>query len=396
MTIRDIIHTLEKVAHPSLQEAYDNAGLLTGDPRDVCTGVLCTLDCTEAVIDEAVRTGANLVVAHHPIIFRGLKRVTNDTYVGRTVIAAVRAGIAIYAIHTNLDSVIDGVNGRIAQQLGLSGLRILAPKTGTMKKIQTFVPVSHADAVRAAMANAGAGAIRLYDECSFNVNGTGTYRALPGAEPFAGTVNELHREPETRIEMVFSSWLESAVTKALKQSHPYEEVAFDILSNDNADPAIGAGIIGELPAEMNEKAFLALLKDTFADRRAEPTTLIRDRSLNTGPTTLIRDRALNTGPASFIRHSLLTGRSVRTVAVCGGAGSFLVSHALAASVDAFVTADLKYHEFFDADGRMLLADIGHFESEQFTADLLREVLLKKFPTFAVLKSAVSTNPVFYY
>ncbi|RYY55155.1 MAG: Nif3-like dinuclear metal center hexameric protein [Chitinophagaceae bacterium] len=359
-----IIEVLEQLAPPALQESYDNAGLLTGNPDQECIGVLCTLDCTEEVLEEAVAKGCNMVVAHHPIIFSGLKKITGSNYVQRTVISAIRKDLAIYAIHTNLDHKLDGVNDRIADRIGLTGRRILDPRPGTLKKLVCFVPVDFAGAVRDAMFAAGAGGISNYDECSFNTPGTGTFRALEGADPFTGRIGSRHEEPETRIEAVFPSPFENRIVKAMRAAHPYEEVAFDILPLANPHPGIGAGLVGELAPALGEKEFLGLLKEAFG--------------------------------TGIIRHSPLRGVPVQRVAVCGGAGSFLISKALAAGVDFFVTADMKYHEFFDADGRMVIADIGHFESEQYTSALLQEVLVKKFTTFAVLKSEVNTNPVRYF
>jgi dinuclear metal center YbgI/SA1388 family protein len=364
MTIASIIAHLETIAPPQYQESYDNAGLLTGSPGWDCTGILCTLDATEAVVQEAVSSGCNLIVAHHPIIFGGLKRLTGSNYVQQTVIAAIKNDIAIYAIHTNLDNVIHGVSGRMAQMLGLQHCRILAPKSDTLKKIVTFVPEAQAEQVRTALFAAGAGQIGHYTECSFNSSGTGTFKGNEGATPFVGTVGQRHYEPEWKIEAVFAAAQEQAVVRALRAAHPYEEPAFDVISLGNPHPGIGSGLVGELPEPVAETDFLSRLKTIFR--------------------------------LPVLRHTPLTGRGVQRVALCGGAGSFLISKALGAGADFYITADVKYHEFFDANGRMVIADIGHYESEQFTVDLLFELLQKKFPTFAVRKSAVKTNPVNYF
>lgn len=364
MKITAITSFLESLAPPVLQESYDNAGLITGSPDWECTGILCSLDATEDVIAEAVSRGCNLVVAHHPIVFGGLKRITGANYVERTVIAAIRQNIAIYAIHTNLDNVLDGVNGRMAALLDLQDLRVLAPRPQTLRKLFTFAPVAHAAAVRAALFAAGAGQIGRYGECSFNAEGTGTFTAGQGTQPFVGQQSVPHAEAEMKIEVIYPAHLEASIIKALLAAHPYEEVAYDLVPLANTHPGIGAGLIGRLPQALSQNDFLALLRKQFG--------------------------------TPMIRHTRLAQTPVEWVALCGGAGSFLISNALRAGAHAFVTADLKYHEFFDANDRLLLADIGHYESEQFTIDLMQEVLEQKFPNFAVLKTKVETNPVRYY
>ena len=364
MTIQSVINYLEGIAPVSLQESYDNAGLLTGHPGWTCSGVLCTLDATEEVILEAVNRQCNLVVAHHPIIFGGLKKINGKNYVERAVIAAIKHDIAIYAIHTNLDNVLAGVNGRIADRLGLVNRRVLSPMPSTLKKLYTFVPVQQAEQVRDAIFQAGGGHIGNYAECSFGVEGTGTFKGLEGTNPFTGKPGERHSEKELKIEVIFPSHLQHAIIQALIKAHPYEEVAYDVVSLVNTHAGTGAGLVGELPRPLDEKSFLALLKEQFN--------------------------------LQVVRHTALLDKPVQKVALCGGAGSFLISKALGAGADVFVTGDMKYHEFFDADRRMVIADIGHFESEQFTTALLIEVLQEKFTTFAVLKSGVPTNPVYYY
>ena len=364
MQIAEIIAFLESMAPPALQEHYDNAGLITGHASWPCTGIICSLDATEDVISEAVANGCNMVVAHHPVIFGGLKKINGKNYVERTIIAAIKNDIAIYAIHTNLDNVIEGVNGRIAELLGLQDTAILAPKAATLKKLFTFVPVAQAEQVRAAIFSAGGGHIGHYSECSFNTEGAGTFKAEAGADPYVGEPGRRHEEKEQKVEVIFPSFLENKIIAALKKAHPYEEVAYDIVALSNPHPGIGSGVIGRLPEPVAEKTFLATLKSVFN--------------------------------LSVIRHTAFTGRPVTTVALCGGAGSFLVPHALGAGADIYITADMKYHEFFDAEGRLLIADIGHYESEQFTINLLAERLEQKFPTFAVRKTAVQTNPVLYF
>jgi dinuclear metal center YbgI/SA1388 family protein len=364
MLISEIISLLESLAHPSLQESYDNAGLITGDPSWNCSGIVCSLDATEEVIQEAISKKCNLVVAHHPIIFTGLKKINGKNYVEKTVITAIKNDIAIYAIHTNLDNVLNGVNGKMASIIGLQNTTVLSPKNSTLKKLFTFVPVDKAEQVRQAIFKAGGGYIGNYSECSFTVEGAGTFKAGEGTDPYVGKIGERHQEKEGKIEVIFPANLEGPIIKAMIAAHPYEEVAYDVVQLDNWYPSTGSGLVGELPKPMDEKEFLSHIKSVF------------------------RLKAL--------RHSPFTGKMIRRVALCGGAGSFLVSKALGVGSDAYITADMKYHEFFDADGKLLIADIGHYESEQFTIDLLAEYLEQKFPTFAVLKTGVLTNPVNYF
>ena len=363
MEIHEIISFLETQAPPSLQESYDNAGLITGQSGWECTGIICSLDATEEVVLEAVSKKCNLIVAHHPIIFGGLKKINGKNYVEKAIITAIKNDIAVYAIHTNLDNVIRGVNGKIASMLGLKNISILFPKENMGKKLFTFVPVEKAAAVRTAIFEAGGGQIGNYSECSFNAEGTGTFKAGEQASPFVGEIGKQHQEKEIKIEVIFPAFLEAKIIRALKMAHPYEEVAYDVIALSGNWPTIGSGIVGELPEAMDEMGFLTTMKRIFK--------------------------------IPVIRHSALLNKQIKKIAICGGAGSFLISKALAINADAYLTADIKYHEFFDAENRLLLADIGHYESEQFTINWLQEILEENFPTFAVLKTAVKTNPVHY-
>jgi dinuclear metal center YbgI/SA1388 family protein len=364
MKVNEIILYLESLVHPSLQENYDNAGLITGEAGWECSGIICSLDATEEVIKEAVEKKCNLIVAHHPIIFGGLKKINGKNYVEKAIIAAIKNDIAIYAIHTNIDNVIEGVNGKMASMLELKNVSILSPKENTLKKLFTFAPIDKAEQVRNAIFMAGGGQIGKYSECSFNAEGIGTFKAGEGANPYTGEAGNQHREKEIRIEVIFPSFLENKIVGAMKKSHPYEEVAYDVITLSNSLYSIGSGLIGEWPDAMEEKKFLAKVKEVFN--------------------------------VPVVRHTAFLNKTVKRVALCGGAGSFLTAKALAAGADAYITADVKYHEFFDANSRMLIADIGHYESEQFTIDLFKEILEQKFPTFAVLKTEVKTNPVHYF
>ena len=364
MKIQDITFFLETVAPASLQESYDNAGLLTGNPGWDCTGVITTLDATEAVVLEAIEKKCNLIVAHHPIIFGGLKKITGKNYVEKAIITAIKNDIAIYAIHTNLDNLLTGVNGKMADQLGLVNRQILQPKKGLLKKLVTFVPVAQVEEVRNALFVAGAGHIGNYSECSFAAAGEGTFKGSTGTHPFVGKPGERHTEQELKLEMIYPAWVESGLLQALKTAHPYEEVAYDIFLLDTKYQDIGNGLTGELPEAVTELEFMQQLKKAFG--------------------------------LTVIRHTVLKSKLVKKIALCGGAGSFLIGAAVAAGADFYITGDVKYHEFFDANDRLVIADIGHFESEQYTIDLLFDILRIKFPNFAVLKTGVKTNPVNYF
>ncbi len=364
MKIAEILTAIEVFAAPELSEDWDNIGLLTGEKNWDCTGVLCTLDVTVAVVDEAIANGCNLIVAHHPVLFTGLKKLTGNSYVEEVIIKAIKNDIAIYAAHTNLDNILLGVNGKMAELLGLKNIKILHPKKGVLRRLITFAPHDKAEEVRRAVFSAGAGYIGKYSECSFNSRGTGTFKAEEGANPYVGELGKQHQEEETKIEIVFPAYLEPQVVAALVAAHPYEEVAYDIFSMENVHLGIGAGIIGELETPTDESNFLQHLKTTFR--------------------------------TSVIRHTALQNKPVKTVALCGGSGASFIKNALAQSADIYITADVKYHEFFDAESKMVIADIGHYESEQFTTDLLQQLIVKKFPTFAVLKSGINTNPVHYF
>ena len=363
--LRQLVAHLERIAPPSLQAAYDNSGLLVGNPDADVTGVLCALDCTEEVVAEAVRVGCNVVVAHHPIVFAGLKRLTGRTYVERTVIAAIRHGVALYACHTNLDSVLArGVNGRIAERLGLEGARVLSPAPDTLQKLAVYVPRDHTDAVADALFAAGAGRIGDYDQASFRIAGTGTFRPLSGADPTVGSVGVDERVPEDKLEVLVPRVLAKAALAAARRAHPYEEMAYDLYDVHGDHPDLGAGAVGELPDAMPYGEWLGYLCDCME--------------------------------LEGLRCTADTGRPIRRVAVCGGAGSFLLKAARGAGADAFVTADYKYHEFFDAEGRLVICDIGHYESERFTINLLYELVTKRFDTFAARMTQRNTNPVRLY
>lgn len=363
MIIQEVIDHLEALAPQAYAEDFDNTGLLVGNSQNKLTGVLVTLDTLEVIIDEAVKNNCNLVVSFHPIIFKGLKKLTGKNYVERTILKAIKNDISIYAIHTALDNARHGVNNIICEQLGLNNRKILIPQLQTIKKLTTYVPTSEAHALRQVLFDVGAGNIGNYDECSFSVEGTGTYKGNAESNPVKGTKLKQHQEPETQISITYAKHLESLVLKTLFKNHSYEEVAYEVVTLENTNQHIGMGMVGELENTLTETDFLTYLKS----------------KMNT----------------ECIRHSKPLNKTIKKVAVLGGSGSFAISAAKAAGADAFVSADFKYHDFFQAENAIVLADIGHYESEQFTKNLLVEILTKKFPNFAIVLSNKITNPIYY-
>lgn len=361
--IKDIAGYLEGIAPLALQESYDNSGLITGDPDQQVERILVTLDVTEEVVEEAFRENCQLIVAHHPIVFKGLKRLTGASYVERTVIKAIRQGIGIYAIHTNLDNVSDGVNKALAEKLGLENLQILLPKENLLKKLITFIPEADTEKVLQAIHIAGAGKIGNYSECSYRSEGTGTFRPNEKANPAIGEANNLEYVKEIRAEVIFPSSNEKRVIEALLSAHPYEVPAYDILTLDNTAEFAGAGMIGYLKEPVGEMEFLKNLKQKLQ--------------------------------AGCVRHTKLLNKPIRKVAVCGGSGSFLLKAALRKKADIFVTADFKYHEFFDAENQILIADVGHYESEVHTKELISDILQNNFANIAVILANTVTNPISY-
>ena len=363
MKIKDICNIIENVAPLALQESYDNAGLLVGSAQMDVSGILLCIDITEAVIDEAIGKNCNLIISHHPLIFSGLKRLTGQNETQRCVAKAIKNDIAIYSAHTNIDNVLQGVNGKIAEKIGLTNTRILQPKSDILLKLITFVPHEHAEKVRNALFEAGAGQIGNYDACSYNLEGFGTFRAGEQANPFVGHSGEIHTEPEMRIELILPVFLKNKVLGALFKAHPYEEPAFDFIPLKNTWKEAGAGIVGELQEAENESDFLLRLKKIF--------------------------------DLKVIRHTGFSGKKIKRVAVCGGSGSELLKDALRVDADVFISGDFKYHEFFNAENQILIADIGHYESEQFTKEVFYDIITKKLPTFAVRISETNTNPINY-
>lgn len=363
MIVQDVINHLQDLAPLAYAEDFDNVGLLVGDKNQSITGVLVTLDTLESVVDEAIKKNCNLIVSFHPIIFKGVKKLTGKTYVERVVIKAIQHNIAIFSIHTALDNAIEGVNSIICNQLGLLNKQILIPQTGTIKKLQTYVPQQNAEVLRQALFNAGAGSLGNYESCSFNINGEGTYKGNANSNPVIGKKGELHTEKETAISVNYKKHLESNILNTLFKAHPYEEVAYEITTLENANQHIGMGMVGDLEVPMAELDCLNFIK-------AKMNTVA-------------------------VRHSKFLNKPIKRIAVLGGSGSFAINAAKAAGADLFVTADLKYHDFFSAENDIVLADIGHYESEQFTKTFLVHYLSKKITNFAIILSNKNTNPVKY-
>lgn len=363
MKLSEICNCLETFAPLQIQEVYDNSGLILGNKSLEIKGILICLDVTEGIVNEAIEKKCNLIVSHHPFIFSGLKKINGQNATERILEKCIRKEIAVYAAHTNLDNASEGVNKILCEKLGLRNTRILSPKKDLLRKLVTFCPTENAGQVRKALFDAGGGFIGNYDSCSFNTSGTGTFRALENANPYVGEIGELHQEAEVRVETIYPMYIERNILEALIQSHPYEEVAYDIYPLGNEYKNIGSGMVGDLNVPCNEIDFLNFVKKT-----------------------------VKTG---IIRHSSILNRKINRVAVCGGSGIFLLKEAIASGADVFITADVKYHDFFAAEGKIIIADVGHYESEQFTKELLYTILLKKFPKFALFISEENTNSVNY-
>jgi dinuclear metal center YbgI/SA1388 family protein len=364
MIVQDVINYLEELAPLAYAEDFDNVGLLVGNKNAKITGILVTLDTLEAVVDEAINEKCNLIVSFHPIIFKGLKKLTGKSYVERVVMKAIKHDIAIYSIHTALDNTIQGVNDMICNTLELTNKRILIPQNETIKRLTTYVPKDEAEQLRTALFSTGVGAIGNYSNCSFNVEGYGTFKGNENTNPTKGNKGSLHTEAETKVSITFPKHLESQVIQTLFKAHSYEEVAYEVTTLENKNQHIGMGMVGELEDSMDELAFLAFLKN----------------KMNT----------------KCIRHSSFLNKKIKKIAVLGGSGSFDIEAAKTSGADAFITADLKYHDFFTAENNILLADVGHYESEQFTKNLLVAYLTKKITNFAIILSKTNTNPVKYF
>jgi dinuclear metal center YbgI/SA1388 family protein len=364
MTIQKVIAEIEKHIAISQAEDFDNVGLLCGLPERNVSGILVCHDALENVVDEAIHRNCNLIVCFHPIIFSGLKSLTGKNYVERAVLKAIENKVAIYAIHTAFDNDFHGVNSGICNLLGLKNLKILQPKKNNLKQLNVYVPKDHSENVKEALFSAGAGNIGFYDECSFKIEGNGTFRPIEGSNPFSGTQNIRENAEEDLISVIFESFKQNQIVTAMKSAHPYEEVAHQIYQLENENQYSGLGMYGEFETEVDENYFLNFVKEKF--------------NLN------------------VIKHSDLNHKKIKRVGVLGGSGASGIKAALSKKCDAYLTGDLKYHDYFLAESKMLICDIGHYESEQLVSQQLFEILSQKFSTFAVLKSSEKTNPVNYF
>jgi len=371
MTVSEITNLLEEVAPLHYAEGFDNVGLLVGNPQQEVSKVLVTLDTLENIVDEAIKKGCNLIISFHPIIFKGLQKINGSNYVERVVIKAIQHNIAIYAIHTALDNHWQGVNHMICEKLGLQNQEILIPKAETIKKLTVFVPNKATEEVKNALFNIGAGHIGNYENCSFSNTGIGSFKGNNDSNPTTGEKNKLHREEETQVQLTFASHLTPKIIQTLHQVHPYEEVAYEVTSLENFNQKIGMGMIGELPKALTEQEALQLVQDTFKSKG--------------------------------IRHSAFLKRPIKRIAVLGGSGAFAIKNAIKAKADLFITADIKYHEFYQAESKLIVADIGHYESEQYTKNLIVSLLRKKISNFApifnledIIISEINTNPIKYF
>ena len=361
MKIKEIINSFDTFAPLALQEEYDNSGLQLGNLENKITGILISLDINSEIVEEAINNNCNLIIAHHPLIFNKLKKITGANDVEKSIILAIKNDISIYCTHTNFDKVNQGVSYKICEKIGLKNLKILLPEKNILEKIIVFVPQSHSDIVRKAMFEAGAGHIGNYDNCSYNLEGQGSFRANNDSKPFVGEIGKTHFEEETRIETVYPKYIRNKILQAIFKNHPYEEVAYDIYKLENLFENVGLGMIGELENEISETEFLQLLKEKFNTKA--------------------------------IKHSDFLNKKIKKVAVCGGSGAFLINTAKAHEADVFVSGDIKYHDYFLAEKQILIADIGHFESEQFTKEIFYDIIMKKNPNFAVRFSEKNVNPI---
>ncbi len=363
MNLSKIVSFFNEIAPERLQETYDNSGLLIGNPNNEISKALISLDVTDEVINEAIVNKCNLIIAHHPLIFKPIKKLTESNLTEKLIVKAIKNDIAIYAIHTNLDNISNGVNKILAQKLSIHNTHILEPSASKLNKLICFCPTQHSNKVRSAMFEAGAGQIGNYDYCSFNTEGLGSFRALDNTKPFVGEKGKLHQEAETKIETIVPDFKINQVIKKMISAHPYEEVAYDIYPLENKSFLTGAGMIGELNEEMEINDFLRDVK----------------QKLNT----------------THLRHNQLLHKKVKKIAICGGSGNFLINSAYRQNADVFITGDIKYHEFFEHQGEMTIVDAGHFETEQFTKELIHSFLIENFPNFAVQISEINTNPVLF-
>jgi dinuclear metal center YbgI/SA1388 family protein len=363
MKLKDLCYYLDSAVPLSFQEDYDNSGLQVGLPEREITSAIITIDVTEEVLNEAISEKCDIIISHHPLIFNGIKKITGRTFTERIINKAVKHDIAIYSSHTNLDIFNTGVSRKMAEKLALREIKVLSPLKNRLLKLVTYIPESHLKIVSEAIFEAGAGVTGNYDRCAFTTTGTGSFRGNEFSRPFVGEAGKMHFEKEIRFETVLFSHLKERVIRTLLEIHPYEEVAYDIYMLDNDNGEVGLGCVGQLSDPIGAGDFLNLVASVFESKG--------------------------------LRYSKPVSESVRKVALCGGSGISLLNVAVASGADVFITADIKYHNFFDADNKILLVDVGHFESEKFSTEILYDLIIKKFPKFAVRFSETNTNPINY-
>jgi len=365
MQIKDIIEEIERFAPLNYQESYDNCGLQVGNPEWQTNKVLLSLDCTEEIVEEAIALECNFIIVHHPLLFKGLKSITGKNYVERTILKAIQNNIAIYAAHTNMDNVLGGVNNKIADKLNLINRKILQPTHGNLFKLHTYIPIQDFEKVRDALFFAGAGNIGNYSECGFSWEGDGTFKPKENTNPYIGDPGGKREEvKEKKLEIILPKFLKNKILSTLFSVHPYEEVAYGFVQLENENQTIGAGMIGDLKMPTDTLDFLKTIKTNMQ--------------------------------TDCIRYTKIHKKTIQKVAVCGGSGSFLLPHAIRQKADIFITGDFKYHEFFDAENKIIIADIGHYESEQFTIEIFSEIIKNKFRNFATLFTKHKTNPINYF
>jgi dinuclear metal center YbgI/SA1388 family protein len=361
MKIQHLLDYLETLFPLHLQEDYDNSGLQLGDPNATLHGCLVALDCTERVVDEAIAKKCNLILTHHPLLFKGIKRIGMASSTERIITQCLKNDMVLYAIHTNLDNHGLGVNKKICDILGLQSTRPLVPNASNLFKLIVFSPKDAVETLHDALCDAGAGKLGNYYGCSFQSEGKGMFTPNEKANPTLGAAHTPEVVEEIKMEYIVPKQHLNHVLTAMHATHPYEEVAYDVMALINKDYSLGSGMVGELKEAVDAQEFLLEVKMKFN--------------------------------CKAIRYTPTLGKNIRRVAVCGGSGSFLLGEALRQKADVYISSDFKYHEFFGAEGKIIIADIGHYESEQFTQDLLCDIIKEKFPTFAVQITEHNTNPI---
>jgi dinuclear metal center YbgI/SA1388 family protein len=366
MKCDNIIKIIEDWAPKSIAWEKDNVGLQVGSLRREVKNILLCLDVNEKVIDEASKKNCNLIISHHPLLFRSLKKIDIERDQKSKILEKlIKKDITLYSAHTNLDFTKDGVSFQLADKLGLSNQRFLLNKSSNLNKLIVFVPVDNADKVAEAMHSAGAGIIGEYSHCSFRTIGMGTFKGSNKSKPSMGVKGKLNKVSEVKIEVLVNSFDLHKVISSMKKIHPYEEVAFDVYPMVNENFNYGMGVIGDLKKELTAKEFLTYVSKSLR----------------------INNFRFNKGSKFRIKK----------VAVCGGSGSDLLETAIKSKADAFVTADVKYHTFQDAEDEILLIDAGHYETEIHSLNAIKNRIENSLKDkVKVYKFSGTTNPIVFY